>query len=260
MKTYRFHGIVTPEHDALNLVVSTPLDLVNPETGELEIRGTLEIKNANINVTFELTRDFDLPSLRNRAEDFVRLFTNMLAYSWGFGYDCEIIGVYDEKGNHQLLGPSIPVLQASRGERPLTINQLMSIVMTYPLLRLALEDMREAMRSPIDTGFRCYRSIETMRRHFLPAGAEDDGKQKTQSWVDFRSALNIDRSWIDVVKPFSDIRRHGGDRSISDSERANLFVHTWKVADRFVFLLHEKLKQLPIDRFPQLQEPARQEV
>jgi hypothetical protein len=86
-------------------------------------------------------------------------------------------------------------------------------------LQRAFADLREAIRSPKDTGFFCYRAIESLRQFFV---VELNAPDK-QSWEVLRTALQIDRPTIDYVKTFADSARHGAGAAISDGERAEVF-------------------------------------
>jgi len=97
-------------------------------------------------------------------------------------------------------------------------------------LQRAFADLREAIRSPKDTGFFCYRAIESLRQFFV---VELNAPDK-QSWEVLRTALQIDRPTIDYVKTFADSARHGAGAAISDGERAEVFKKTWSIVGQFV--------------------------
>jgi hypothetical protein len=98
-------------------------------------------------------------------------------------------------------------------------------------LQRCLADLREAIRAPKDTGFFCYRGIESLGQFFLQ---EMKAKDDKVSWELLRSELAVDRVEIETIKGFVDPIRHGGGGWISDSERANVFTLTWNIFNKFI--------------------------
>ena len=88
------------------------------------------------------------------------------------------------------------------------------------------------MKSPNDTGFFCYRAIESLKQGFAGRMSLEPDK----AWEAFRSAYDIDKNDIMLVKGFADAARHGNarDASISDSDRAKVFTTTWKVINKYI--------------------------
>lgn len=108
---------------------------------------------------------------------------------------------------------------------------------------------------PEDTGFFCFRAVESIKQSFK--GEENSGKSKQedkQAWGKLRNALNLHRSWIDVFNQDAGKQRHGGTVFMSGEVRISLMEHAWKVVDRFCVYLHRGSMVLPEDEFPLLTE------
>lgn len=103
--------------------------------------------------------------------------------------------------------------------------------------------MREAIRQPNDTGFFCYRAIESIRQHFYEP---QDGKKDGPSWERLRSSLRIDRSWIGALTESYEAsnQRHGKTPYMSGENRVSAMQHTWKAVDRFCLYLDNGAVQL----------------
>jgi len=204
---------------------------------EAKLEGILSIKIALSQITAILVTDtiFDDPyTLKNYIDDSIRTIVDALGYTKGCGYDCEIIQMVDDIGNEPIVfGVGIPVLSAGDDQ---SISAFTHIVSLYADKRCAylqrcLSDLREAIRSPKDTGFFCYRAIESLRNYFM---VEKQMKTDRKSWGVLRQELGVDRQEIDFIKQFSDPLRHGSTKPITDSERASVLRRTWTIVDKYI--------------------------
>lgn len=100
------------------------------------------------------------------------------------------------------------------------------------LVRYALADLRSALESPDDTGFYCYRAIESIRHNYTEESDKGDG----DSWKRLREDLDVPRSEIDAFKMRADDRRHGRQlRAVSEDERRSALLTARKVVKRYVY-------------------------
>lgn len=255
MSTYIFFGTIRPEHAVpSNLSFSIPplqfgaKDLAVSFEVTASICGSqiaIEVKNVDGNI--------DLLDLRNCVREDVAMPTvDALNYLWGQGYDVDISSVVELGGRHIVFGVGIPELWEAQAERPLPLDELWKLVFRPSQhLRLALGNLREAVRMANDTGFFCYRAVESIRQSFKK---EEDGKDKKQSWKRLKEELLIDESWIKVLTPFSDEQRHGGIVPMSGEDRVSAMQHAWKVVDRFCIYLHRGSMPLSKNEFDLLRE------
>ena len=248
MNNYIFSGKVLPERANVSI---TPLEI---KTGVIDsgISDTaiISIAVSQVSVIFNTNSDSDLMTLKNTVESLVRNLVDVYGYLSGRGYDIEITSVVDPEGKHTVFGVGILELEKSQRDRPLSFQQLVTVMGKSYHLHLALGDLREAIRSPLDTGFFCFRAIESIRQHFKI-------KEKTTdklSWKILNKSLVIDRSWTDQVKKFADPVRHGDAINISGEDRILIMQHTWKVIDRFCLYVYRDFNDLSENEFNLLKE------
>ncbi len=251
MNTYTFSGKVLPERANMSITRPLPIAMEAKDAG-ISGAGAISILVSQISVVFN-TEDsnVDLPTLKNYVEGIVRNLVDAYGYLSGRGYDIEITSVVDPAGMQTVFGVGVGALEQTQSERPLSFQDLKDVVFKSQELRRALSDLREAIRSPLDTGFFCYRAIECIRQSFRQA---EDGDKDGPSWGRLRDMLRVDRSWIEVVKKSADPQRHGGTPYMSGEDRVSAMLHAWKVVDRFCIYVRRGFNPLPEDEFTVLKE------
>lgn len=167
------------------------------------------------------------------------MIVDVAGYYHGFSYDVEISQLIQINGAaKQVFGIDIPCLKGICEQAGISMQDIFRLQANHKIgyfLRHALSDVREAIRSPKDTGFFCYRAIEALKNlcavNYNLAG--DDKKQ----WEFFRKRYGIDQQEIMRVKQFADPIRHGNyveARLMSDDDRANIFRWTWQIINKFI--------------------------
>lgn len=230
---YTFSGKVHPERANVSITeIRAQL-----RTSGAEIDGELRYYIALSQVTATFVCQKPVPNvftLKNYIEDAIRVALDGLGYTLGCGYDLEVTSMIDSLGNRPVIfGVGIPVLEKVAAEAGIRFEEIMELFKdsTGGYLQHCLADLREAIRAPKDTGFFCYRAIESLRQFFIhEKGARDD---KT-SWQMFRESLNADRAEIDRIKGFADPTRHGHSVEITDAQRAEVFRLTWGLVNKFI--------------------------
>lgn len=239
MDTYTFFGTIRPEDTVpFDLSLKFPLIEITSQDSGISCKATgsitgkhvvVEIKNVNENV--------ELGELKNLIlESMVRPAVDALNYVCGHGYDVELTSAIGLGDQNIIFGVGIPELFGAQSERPLPIEEICKLIYQSQPLCFALGNLREAIRMANDTGFFCYRAIESVRQSFKE---REDGNDPKQSWKRLRESLNIDESWIRVLTCFSDEQRHGNTIYMSGAERLSALQHAWKVVDRFCVYLHQ---------------------
>lgn len=259
MNTYLFKGLVLPEHAIdCDLSIETALAMKVMDAG-FNFEASLSIQGAQVLVEVKnVDGDPGMDELQNYVRDgIVRPAIDALNYLWGRGYDVSITSVVMPTGKEISFGVGIQELWEARDERPLTFEnfeRLWAVLLQSPELRRALGNLREAIRLSEDTGFFCYRAVESLRHHFYrKTDTKSNGKVDTEpSWKRLREALRIDRSWIDALKPFADEQRHGKLPYMSGLDRVSAMQYTWKVVDRFCIYADRGFIQLPESEFEKL--------
>lgn len=175
--------------------------------------------------------------------------------------DVEIISAVSQETNEwSVFGIEVPVLASRRNKRDHGVvdARLVRVIGRSIPAQIVLADFREAMRTPVGTGFFCYRAIEAMMQSMKVAPQEKDAS----AWARLRETLSIDRTAIDAIKQHADLPRHGSPSVILDTDRAKVFVLADEIINRFLEYLIRGEKVLPSGEFPVLtgstQKPAQQ--
>ena len=242
--TYTFSGLVHPERADVNIVL--PEQIITSLDGSFSGRVALNIQRSQIGVVVRMDNPVeDIKTLKNGVRDFVKSAVDLLGYFMGCGYDVEIIQVVDDKTLRQtVFGVDVPILSAYReklnesGENKFLEFFQMAATAEGMFLRRAINDLSSAIKSPVDTGFYCYRAIETIKQYFATT---IDSKSDNAIWSEMRSDLDIERSRIDFIKEFADATRHGDYRDLSEpklnptsDDRDEMFKIAWDIVFRFM--------------------------
>jgi hypothetical protein len=247
MKTYVFSGRVIPERDALTISNPVPFKLSIPGT-KSPLNGTANIQSSQISVTISDPEGVDIYTLKNYVQDGIRVLVDSFGYLIGGGFDIEFDHAVDNEGNQTVFRVVMKELFESRNERPFSQENLAAffiLVSNSPQLCMALSNLRESIRSPSDTGFHCFRAIESLRQHFVTK----EDKEKIDSWRRMNLTLRLDESWtkkLDTMS-FTDLsqaQRHGEGRAMTWPERLSAMQRAWKVVDRFCTYLKNGNKPL----------------
>ncbi|MGH8259517.1 MAG: hypothetical protein ACREUG_07485, partial [Steroidobacteraceae bacterium] len=115
------------------------------------------------------------------------------------------------------------------GGDSLVPTALMAI--SNPFARSALADVRNALAFDEDCPFFCYRTLESLRKHYA---ATTDATSESKSWEALRADLGIDRADIDALKTFADARRHGGAGTSLHADHLRWTLWTREVLGRFL--------------------------
>lgn len=251
---YKFSGNISPEigvpPDFSLSTLPMPLKAIE---ADICFEATISISGSQVSITVRnLDENADLVTLKNYVRVAVMGAVDMLNYLWGQGWDVEVTSVRKPNGEQVYFSAGVQELYEAQAERPFAFEreqqfeQLWQVVLKSQHLRRALGNLREAIRLPEDTGFFCYRAVESIRQHFWKEGDRDD---RNQSWVLLRKALRIDKSWIDALTPFAEEQRHGGTPYMSGEARVSAMKRAWKVVDRFCVYLHRDCVDLPESEF-----------
>jgi hypothetical protein len=139
----------------------------------------------------------------------------------------------------------MPELQDSASERPIPTEAFFNLALTNSYLRSALSDLNSAITSPNDTGFYCYRAIETLMQEF-----KQPGEESKVAWPKLRDALQVTQAWIKPLTDNSLSNRHGELKGLSGNERSFLMKRAWMLVYRFARLKLLNVAKLPNSEFP----------
>jgi hypothetical protein len=249
MSNWTFVGRILPER--VPLKVAIPLSTGNEVEG-LDIAYDCHIGIADSQVYADITvtrGNANLNTLKNLVEGNIRSITDLIGYLHGISFDVDIISAISRDTDERcVFGIAIPVLAQRR--RPEDLGKidadLLLALGPIPHARMVLADFREAMRTPIGTGFFCYRAVEAMMQSMKSNDREED----SQAWKRMRENLRIDRSAIDRLKSHADFPRHGRLSAISDEQRAEVFTIADECIRRYLEYLRLGQKPLSEKMFP----------
>ena len=246
---YTFTGKVLPERTYVSIgpfpTFNVHVDL--PEGG-VDFDADVVIDTAQVAVVVRSHLEIpDLETLRNSVEHVVRGIVDAFGYIEGRSYDVEITSVIDLSGKRShVFGVEVGALQATKHERPILLPDLLGLLTSpssfgiedasfKPMqLRLAMGDLREAIREFGQSAFFCFRAIECLRQCYVEPGAEDSDVTRRISWETMGKKLCIEKTWIEPVRMASILERHGSQRITTAEQRSELMLRTWKVIDRFI--------------------------
>lgn len=230
---YTFFGEVHPER--CNVSIMELSAQVKSLDGDVDGVVRYSIALSQVTATFAVGRPVQNSyTLKNIIEDVIRVALDALGFILACGYDLEIIQMIDSIGNPPVVfGVGIPAIENSAASAGVKFENIVSSFVDRKgqYLQRCLADLREAIRAPKDTGFFCYRGIESLRQFFLHEMKAGDDKL---AWELLRSELDVGRVEIETIKGFADSIRHGGAGGISDSERASVFTLTWNIVNKFI--------------------------
>jgi hypothetical protein len=206
MDTYVFTGKVLPERAVVDVSASMSFGVRAEEAGiAFDAVVSIGVSQVSVMVRTE-DKNIDVATLKNYVGDLVKAIVDTNGYLMGRGYDVVIDSVVSPDGRQTVFGVGILELEKTQGERPLQFRDVFQLALKSQHLQRALGDLREAIRSSMDTAFFCYRATEDIMQYFRK---EEDGDDRGLGWERMREALRIDRSWIDYLKGTADLQRHG---------------------------------------------------
>jgi hypothetical protein len=101
--------------------------------------------------------------------------------------------------------------------------------------------------APFLVEINCARAIEGIR-HII-AG---QGTEAKAAWPIMREALNMDKSYLDLITDNSIPRRHGQLKPVEENTIQEILRRSWTIMDRFFHYRLQGDTPLSIDRFPLL--------
>ena len=235
MDPYLFTGVVLPERAQLSLQACVNFSLIATGT---EGTAKISIVLNQIAVWVETEENCDIFDLRNFVVNLVQDHLAMLSYLKGYAYDLEITRVLNpSRGIDYVFGIDIPCI-SERG-KSIDLQKEMSRLrekMSGPngvLFGRCLKDLTSSMKYPDDTGFYCYRAIESLRHHCSSVHGLVDA-EKSRQWAKFREIAGCSEESIRIIKNAADPLRHGEVIGVTADKRAELFQITWDIVDAYL--------------------------
>ena len=239
MRQIHFVGIVHPERAAVTISEITQ-DLSLADGVNLG-RLTLKISASQLNAILETAlHDVDIVTLRNSLLPRIESLVDNLGFNLGCGYQVEIVqAINAHTGDVTVFGVGLEFLQGRFDLEELQIRfkkiafLCKEIEGVYFQRTLAL--LRNAIRSPFETGLYCFMAIESLRNIYCLQSDLDPEKDKAKSWNLLRNDLSVTKEFIEQnIKAYADVIRHGGIRPFTELERITVLKSTWELIEKYI--------------------------
>lgn len=235
MEPYLFHGVVLPERAQLSLQFSLHFSHV---TSDVNGVAKVSVILNQVAVWVESDYEWDIFDLRNVVKNLVQNHLAMIGYLKGYAYDFEVTRVLNQSlGIDYVFGIDIPCL-AERGKLINVQDALVklrdkTIGPNGVFLYRCFNDLVSSMKHADDTGFYCYRAIESLRHHCAAVNDLSSAK-KCKQWEKFREVSGCDEQTLRAIQVAADPLRHGETVGISSEDREKLLTSTWDVVDAYL--------------------------
>lgn len=235
METYLFEGVVLPERAQITL--QFPLEFVHITSGT-KGKASISIILNQVAVWVDSEVEWDIFDLRNVVKNILQNELAVIGYLEGYAYDLEIKRVQNRsRGIDYVFGIDIPCI----AERNKSIDKIAKISLIRQkangtegvLLHRCFNDLVMAMKAPDDTGFYCYRAIESLRQHCI-LKFNLSPENKAEQWQKLREIAKCDEAAIREIKLAADPVRHGNIGPVTSQDRERLFTKTWDIVDNYI--------------------------
>lgn len=235
MEPYLFQGVVLPERAQLSLSFEIGFTHV---TSGISGNAKISIVLNQIAVWIDTEYEWDIFDLRNVVKNILQDQLAMIGYLKGIAYDFEITRILSQiRKIDYVFGIDIPLL-ADRNQivdlnAELTDLRAKVIGQNGIYLNRCFNDLMLGMKHADDTGFYCYRALESLRHH-CSALHNLSSSQKSQQWEKFRTVSQCDEQTLRIIKEAADPLRHGEGIGVDSDNRADLLKITWNIVDNYV--------------------------
>ncbi len=250
MATYVFLARIRPETASIQLDVKNPpltLRVGGTEAGECTLRLLLAGSDVALHVT---TSDEvrDLGTLKNQIQTVTNAIFDATTYYTGLVVTVEITSVVVPHPWLARFEVKSEAVAAAAAGTAVAQDVFFNLAVESVDLRSALADLREAIRSPNDTGFFAYRAVETIMQAFRSSAQEES----RTVWPRFRSTLRLSEPYLKSMTPFSTLNRHGTISPLSGQVREELIIKARTVIHRYASYLASGKKELEPSAFSEL--------
>lgn len=235
MEPYFFQGLVLPERAQLTLKFEVYFAHV---TAGDSCTAKVSVYLNQVAVWVESKHAWNIYDLRNIVKTIIQNHLAMVGYFKGYAYDLELTRVINRSQEiDTVFGIEIPCLE-DRG-KSIDLNEAMIQVCKKAadpngvFLHRCFNDLVSSMKHADDTGFYCYRAIESLVHH-CSALHRLSTSNKRERWVKFQEVAGCDEATTRAIQEAAKALRHGEPSCITDDEREQLFISTWDVVDGYL--------------------------
>jgi hypothetical protein len=235
MYTYLFYGVILPERAQISLNFDLGFShLTSGEEGRAKI--SIVLNQLSVTVVTEVT--WNIHDLRNVVKSILQNELAMIGYLKGYAYEFEITRVLNPSQDiDYVFGIDIPCIAKPRESTNLEAEReklkLKTIGRDGVYINRCLSDLVSAMKHADDTGFYCFRAIESLRLHCASIHSIDIDNKKAQ-WKKFNEVSGLSESETKVVTEAAKPVRHGDVARLSGNEREELLKKTWVIVESYL--------------------------
>ena len=180
--------------------------------------------------------EWNIFDLRNAVKQTVNDIVSIIGFLKGYAYSIEITQVVnDDRGIDYVFGIDIPCIEERNKNIKLKEKILGILEKTSGehgiFIHRSLNDLIMAMQHPQDTGFYCFRAIESLRHY---CRVRFNIETELDQWKKVNSISGYDKDHIEIVRQFALPTRHGDIVPISSEDREKIFMKTWDVIEAFI--------------------------
>jgi len=230
---YSLSGLVHPERADVNVSLAEAR-LSDPPP---DMAGALRFSIIKSQISASYSSEVPVASadsLRIWVESAIRGIVDTLGFTNGCGYDVEITQFFDlTSGAHLVFGVQDPVISSLKVFERLDVMDVVKLhgVPASVYLQHCFADLREAIRSPLDSGFFCYRALESLVQYYRQT---HQLKTKTDAWAMLRDQTHSTEEDCRRIERAAQPVRHGQPRRYEPTERAEIMHLTWRIVESFV--------------------------
>jgi hypothetical protein len=225
LKVYVFTGRGHPERYGFGMGGLPELAMGHPDGSQSIFRFQLAWSQMVVLVLTD--RDHvEILDLKNDVNHLARVALDALGFVWAAGLDLEIVSCVDPSGTAHVFNTAFDGLRGEEGpdrerREHEMLNRLIEQGHRSSNVRLALADLRNAIREPADTCVNCYRAVESIRQEYRGEGPESQTARR-RSWDRLREILDVEEPELRWLEDLATPRRHGEavDVTHADRERA----------------------------------------
>lgn len=235
MEPYLFHGVVLPERAQLSLQFTVRFSHIASGVDGLA-KVSIILNQVAVHVASE--HNWDIFDLRNVVKNIVQNQLAMMGYLMGYAYDFEVTRVLNQSREiDYVFGIDIPCLversKVTDLQDALAKLRDKTIGVNGVFLNRCFADLVSSMKHADDTGFYCYRAIESLRHHCAAVHGLI-GADKSKQWEKFREVSLCTEETIRAIKVSADPLRHGEASGVNAEDRTRLFTSTWDIVDGYL--------------------------
>lgn len=232
LKEYCFSWRVHPER--YQWTIEPVADVIVLHHDGAKSRMQTRILVSQLIVTVQTNSSESVLDMKNRVNRQARNLTDALGHVTGAALDVEILTCVSSEREHYvfntafdgLLGDDIGSTESVR-----LFNALIAQANQSQFVRMALSDLRNAIREPLDTCVNCYRAVESIRHAYL-GDDPDSGQGRKKSWVRLRTATGMEEADLRWLEERATPRRHGRPVDVSHADRKRALLIARQVVEK----------------------------